>query len=271
MRNETHQKSNRGGNVKFQIECPECIRLGFKGDLPSKPHQEWVTIDDSGWFEFTCPSGHSTVIALQNLKFDLLFETGAYALLDGYPREAVATFSAALERYYEFHLTVLAINKGMRMDSFDAAWKLVSKRSERQLGAYLLSHAFEFGESPPSLPKKPDLQKFRNDVIHNGLIPTEREAIDFGDAVLKVIRAALAKLRSIEDKQRGFFAQAYCLDMARRCPEKFRIKPHSTTCVITIASPVMATPTDRDLDAALKRLRLFRHTWMSSLDPKPNN
>lgn len=254
--------------MKFQIECPECRWFGLKGDSPSKPGQEWVTIDDSGWFEFPCLSGHSTIVALQNMKFELLFETGAYALLDGYPREAVATFSAALERYYEFHLTVLAVYKGMRMDSFDAAWKLVSKQSERQLGAYLLSHAFEFGENPPSL--KPDLQKFRNDVVHNGLIPTEQEAIAFGDAVLKVIRTALAKLRSIEDKQSGLFAQAYCVDMARRCPEKFRTKHHSTIGVITIASPVMATPTDPDLDNALKRLRLFRHTWMSSLDPKPN-
>ena len=156
----------------------------------------------------------------------------------------------------------------MSIDSFDVVWKLVSKQSERQLGAYLVNHAFEFGEIPPTLPKKPDLQKFRNDVVHNGVIPTEQRAIVFGDAVLNVIRNASGKLRSLEGKQSGLFAKAYFVDMARRRPDKFRNEQSSTSVVGTIANPAIATQ-DLDLDIALKRLRLFRNSWMSRLDPKP--
>lgn len=256
--------------MKLQVKCPECEQLLRAGKLSTKPNQEWATIDNSGWLEYICPKGHTTIFVLQNLKFDLLFETGAFALLDGYPREAVTSFSASIERYYEFHLTVLFLYRGMGIESFHEVWKHISKLSERQLGAYILCHAFEFGESPPILPKKPDYQKFRNDVIHNGLIPCEQEAIDFGEAVLKVIRASIIKLRSLE-KSGDYFAKAYLVNMIRGCPDKFKNKKTVTTGLMTIASPVMAKPTDENLKDALGRLRLFRHSCLSVHDPKPKN
>lgn len=257
--------------MKFEIECQEC-KFPHDGGAPSEPHKEWLTIDDSGWFELNCPRGHSNVVTLQNMKFELLFETGAYALLDGYPREAVATFSAALERYYEFHLTVLAIYKDLSTESFERAWKLVAKQSERQLGAYLLSHAFEFGALPPTLPSKPDdWQKFRNDVVHNGQVPTAERATAYGDAVLKVIREATARLRTLETQKSDLFPRAFLLDMNRRRPKRFHdLHPSSVVLVGTIVMPTMKTPSDHDLTTALRSLRMSRCLGLNNLDPDPH-
>ena len=46
---------------------------------------------------------------MNNLKFELLFELGINALIDGYPREAVSSFASALERFYEFFCQVAAL------------------------------------------------------------------------------------------------------------------------------------------------------------------
>jgi hypothetical protein len=253
--------------MKIQLKCPKCAELQGSGSPAAA--EEWATIDDSGWFEFTCHQGHTQLIALHNLKFDLLYENGAYALLDGYPREAVATFASALERYYEFHLLVLAAYRGITRTTFDAAWKVIGNRSERQIGAYVVGHALEFGEAPPTLAAKQKLEKLRNDVVHNGMLPTEAQAIEFGDEVLRIIRTGIATLRTLEVGMSGLLAKAYVWESARRRPVHYKENPAAQVGAMTIASPVMASPTDADLPAALKRLAQFRHTWLNALDPRP--
>lgn len=253
--------------MKIQLKCPKCAELEATGSPAAV--EEWATIDDSGWFEFTCHQEHTQLIALHNLKFDLLYENGAYALLDGYPREAVATFASALERYYEFHLLVLAVYRGVTRTAFDAAWKVIGNRSERQIGAYVVGHALEFGEVPPTLAAKQKLEKLRNDVVHNGILPTETQAIEFGDEVLRIIRTGITTLRTLEVGMGGLLAKAYLWESARRRPVRYKENPAAQIGAMTIASPAMASPKDADLPAALKRLAEFRHTWLNVLDPRP--
>src|SRR6185437_15783849 len=76
----------------------------------------------------------------------------------------------------------------------DAAWKSLSKQSERQLGAYIAAHLALMRTPSPILANKQ--VEFRNQVIHNGYIPTNDEAIEFGDAVLSLIQTALDSLRA---------------------------------------------------------------------------
>lgn len=259
-----------GRQVKMHVTCSECCRLHNPADTSSR-NGEWVTVDDSGWCQFTCAYGHEQIIGLNNLKFELLYENGAYALLDGYPREAVATFAAALERYFEFHVTALAVHRGIHGKAFDAAWKSVGNRSERQLGAYLVSHALEFGDAPPTLAdkKRPNLEQLRNDVVHNGKMPTEQEAIEFGNEVLQIIRVGIIKLRSLEGQKQGLLAAAFAREGIRRLPARFMGSNFPKIWLPTIATPAMAVPTDVDLSAALRRLKQYRHSWLISLDPRP--
>src|SRR5688572_21926828 len=102
-----------------------------------------VEIRDDNFYRSTCPAGHENLVVIQNQKFELLFDFGARALLDGYTREAVASMAAALERFYEFYLKVVCLKHGIADFDFKNSWKFVSAQSERQLGAFLFTYLFE--------------------------------------------------------------------------------------------------------------------------------
>lgn len=116
-------------------------------------------------------------------KHEILFEVATHAIVDGYYREAISSFAASLERYFEFFINVISIH--LPSKEFTIAWKHVASQSERQLGGYIFLYLNTYGASPQILPQV--LTKLRNDVIHRGHIPGRAEAIRFGEAVADII------------------------------------------------------------------------------------
>lgn len=55
---------------------------------------------------FECQKGHKNFVILQEERFETLFQIGANAIIDGYYREAVNSFTTSLERFYEFSIKV---------------------------------------------------------------------------------------------------------------------------------------------------------------------
>lgn len=166
----------------------------------------WAEVNDEGVLIASCEHGHKTVTVLQEQKFEILFEFGALAILDGYFREAISGFAVALERSYEFATKVLVDAKGVRRDKFDAAWKLVSSQSERQLGAVAFCFLLEFGVPLQHLP--PKAIELRNNAIHKGSLCSREQALSFGDSVLAVIFPMIKALRerhpnAVESVQRS--------------------------------------------------------------------
>jgi hypothetical protein len=160
-----------------------------------KPTGEFVQVElnDDGSYLMECMHGHKSETLLQQDKFEILFDIGAYAILDGYYREAVSSFASSLERFYEFCIRVISKRRDVNKDTFEKAWKLTAKQSERQLGAFMFLWVTEFAKLPVLLSDKrmngnEDMVKFRNRVIHEGKIPNREEAIKFGNAVLEVLR-----------------------------------------------------------------------------------
>lgn len=81
--------------MRLLIPCMKCLQELERPD-------EWfgrVEFRDDGCYEVVCRRGHSTVTLLQEEKYEVLFEIGVNAILDGYYREAVASFAASLERF----------------------------------------------------------------------------------------------------------------------------------------------------------------------------
>jgi hypothetical protein len=144
---------------------------------------------DQGIVRFQCEKSHASLIKINAHKFELLAELGANAILDGYRREAVSSFTSALERFQEFYVRIAATAQELTADTFDAAWRQVSRQSERQFGAFVFVYTTTEGRPPPTLSNKN--VEFRNEVIHKGVIPTEQEAIDYAQAVIDVINPAL--------------------------------------------------------------------------------
>ncbi len=188
--------------MKLYILCMECLKVSVQPDINMF---QLVEVRDNNTYELTCSRGHHTVTVLQQQKFEVLLEIGANAIIDGYYREAVSSFTSSLERFYEFAIRVLLENStsseklGSPEKLFQDCWEDVSL-TERQLGAFIFIWAYCFGEKPKLLSKKvrlrsKSLEKFRNNVIHNGIIPTKEEALKYGNAVIEVIRPNIQQLQ----------------------------------------------------------------------------
>ncbi|SEU04154.1 hypothetical protein SAMN03159512_04723 [Pseudomonas sp. NFR09] len=173
--------------MKLPMTCFECFH-----ELNTPQYPVWVEYQDSHLYEFECPNGHKSHAILQQQKLEVLFSIGMHAITDGYYREAVASFASSLERFYEFFIKVKLLHEKIDSSAVTKSWKNVAQQSERQLGAFILFYTQTFNEEPLLLSQSNT--KFRNAVIHKGLIPTKQEAIDFGQAVLDVINPIAEKM-----------------------------------------------------------------------------
>jgi len=150
--------------MKLLIACKECAI-----ESPPSLNPAFLDIRNDGLYEFTCTKGHKSVLAVQEQKFEILYEIGANAILDGYYREAVSSFSASLERFYEFYVKVICLVRDIAEVSIEETWEKVSQQSQRQLGAFICSYLIEKKCPPKILSNK--WQKFRNNVILLGTDP----------------------------------------------------------------------------------------------------
>jgi hypothetical protein len=160
--------------LRILTTCMQCLTE------TGHPSFEPIIADyfDDGIAYATCSAGHTTAQLVESSKFEILFEAGAIALLEGFTFEAVAGFSAALERYYEFALHVGCVARGLSPELYADMFKEMSRQSERQLGAFMLLHALELGKA-----YRPDtkMSEFRNSVIHKGQIPTFEAATRYAE------------------------------------------------------------------------------------------
>lgn len=171
--------------AQLTIRCPGCHDAGLGELLTAKLTQD-------GGQRIVCPKGHTLALVVQNTRFDVLAEIACQALLDGYYREAVVSFQASLERFFEFFVFVVADIRGISQEQCELNWRILSKQSERRLGAYSIAYLFHFGEGPKLLPNR--MVSFRNRVVHQGYIPNEIEATNFGQAVIDINYVLLRNL-----------------------------------------------------------------------------
>ena len=151
-------------------------------------------------YTVNCPKGHEFKINILYHPFQKLFEIAVYAIADGYLREAVGSFAASYERFMELFIRVVCKKRGLDAGKLDQTWKLMSRLSERQLGAFIFTHLMEFEEQPKTL-REPAI-KLRNRVIHQGYIPTENEAIEYGNDVMDCITSVLERVIKSSDHQK---------------------------------------------------------------------
>lgn len=150
-------------------------------------------IREDGLYSGKCPRGHDFQTRVQTLPHEMLFEIALNAIEDGYYREAVSSFAAGVERFYEFSVRVLAKAHGVNDAITHLGWDQISAQSERQLGAFIFLNIVNFRELPALLDNKK--VTFRNREIHKGHLPAKHEAIDFGAACYKVIQDGIQKLK----------------------------------------------------------------------------
>jgi hypothetical protein len=123
--------------MRVPAECPRCREIDERrrstlevgsGKRDSRLHA--VYLDEmpaadvhSGKLTLRCEQGHTTVVRLPIPDFELLFDFGCSALLDGYPREAITAFASSFERFLEFTCRFLLARRNVSFEGVDAWWK----------------------------------------------------------------------------------------------------------------------------------------------------
>jgi hypothetical protein len=179
-----------------KLFCPYCIYEAAKVGQPS-PYVPIpiVHVNDDGRYEINCPVGHKSIVVLQNLKFELLFEFGVHAIGENNFRDAVISFASSLETFYEFFFRVIAANQTIDDNTTECTWKHLAAQSERQLGAFLAAYTLFLKPSAPPLPPNSAVQ-LRNRVVHRGYVPTKDEALSFGQSILDILDSSIDRLRA---------------------------------------------------------------------------
>ena len=236
--------------MKLFVPCMQCLQESKQ--LPDK--SAFVDIRNDGLYEFTCAKGHKSVTALQQHKFEILFEIGAHAILDGYYREAVSSFSASLERFYEYYIEIICLSQDIDEEEIQKAWRQISNQSERQLGAFIWAYLIETGHPPALL--SDNWRNFRNKVIHKGLIPEKIKAIQYGQTVLDLILPLLKVLQAEHNENVGRLLFQHLKRVGSKAPEGIT---KSTMFITTIVSISLANSSGmKNLEDELSRLAMER-------------
>ena len=186
--------------MQIHLYCPDCLAeiatLGQKNGFEDLPpiYSDVNELLNDGVYKVNCPKGHKGKVVLNNLNFELLYDLGINAIGDRYYREAVASMTSALERFYEFFIKTSWRIQGVTYDVIDKNWKEMASQSERQLGAFIVVYTALFGETAPVMEN--NAKNFRNRVIHKGEIPTREKTMDYAKTVLKLIDGPLGKLQN---------------------------------------------------------------------------
>ncbi|STY63173.1 hypothetical protein M3704_04920 [Mannheimia haemolytica] len=164
------------------LTCMKCIQENGMQDLSFFHYAE---INNDFRYTFTCPRGHKNTFIDPSHRYETLFQIGATAIIDGYYREAISSFTASLERFYEFFINIKLMKDGINQEVIESIWDKVKSQSERQLGAFIFLYTQHFKEKPNLISNR--LIELRNNVTHKGKIPTKNEAIEYGQAILDLI------------------------------------------------------------------------------------
>ena len=249
--------------MKLPINCMQCFQeLG-------KPTEEFnlAEINNDCVLVSTCSRGHTTHTILQSHKFQILFEFGSMALLDGYAREAITSAAAALERFYEYFINIICLKHKIKKEDFNKTWSKVNSQSERQFGAYLFAYLIDKkGKIAPTIDsKKQNIEslsniktktwaEFRNSVIHKGYIPSTIEATHYMKLIYKHIDLLLKdiKINYEEEAQQSTFNHLF-----KNSPKK----DNSFTSTMSIPVMLDLTRERESFEDALDALKEYKERF----------
>lgn len=241
--------------MKLYLHCMQCT-IESHGLINNKVEVEY---NEEGYYYFECPNGHKNFVILQELKFETLFQIGAHAIYDGYYREAVSSFTSSVERFYEFCVNVFCRKHNVPIESFYECTKFCSTSSERQFGSFLFLYLIEFGDVPFSKKVDDKWRTYRNNVIHNGQIPTKAEAIEYGDYIRKLIIATMIKLKEKYSKE----IQEIIFDNIKSRSEQNKYKCNTTTMcntnIISLANGELEKSLEEDFISKIESMKKLEY------------
>lgn len=140
-----------------------------------------------------CKNGHRFISGLMHELFDILYLSALDSFFNGSYSESVMSFTASLERTYEFFIKVTMLKEEITLESIDSFWKELKNQSERQIGAFCSQY---LKVSKTSWHLNTDMVSFRNNVIHKGYIATSDEVKKYANYTTSLQMTILNILKS---------------------------------------------------------------------------
>lgn len=249
--------------MRLYLPCQMCLQNRVtEQDFMMKDFRDLMypaIYSDGGYFQFVCDCGHHNFVMLQEQKFEVLFQIGANAILDGYYREAVSSFTSSLERFYEFCVRIFSRKHGVDPKVVKQATAFYTNSSERQFGSFLFLYLIEFKKLPITKSKDKKMREFRNQVIHNGKIPSRDEAVWYGNEVRVFV------LKMILLLQERYFEQIQEL-VIETLHEKLLhndssggvVSTMSGGCILSLANGMIEQALTRNLEQDLSDIQKMR-------------
>lgn len=237
--------------MKITLPCAQC-------QIETRhPSFSLFTVDyyDDLVANIKCEKGHNSSQIIQGHKFEILLQSAANALIEGYTLEAACVFSAAYERFLEFCIRVICDKKGVDKTKFEETFKQMSRQSERQLGVFLFLYLLEFGESYKIQNNK--ITKFRNKYIHNGFIPDPKEVKNFAKNIYDEIFKITKLLKKQCDKN---ITNILLEDNGERF-SKIEDDKNKTVTTVTVETAFFSTANNDqtdNFDEALNNLLIYK-------------
>lgn len=215
--------------MKIPHFCSQCL---FGSKAERKFVGDSVPLADRGIFWFKCERGHEEVTILQVPTFEVLFENGLYAITDDYYREAISSFVASLEKFYEYYIEVIFRKNNVGEDEIEE-FKSKNNRSEKKVGAFFSIYVNENNEIPKVLSSKEN--EFRNEVIHNGKIPTKKQSIEWGENIRALIHPIA---QQVSKKYSEKYYEVERRDLSRRYQESAERWPGAKIMTMSFGTEV---------------------------------
>lgn len=186
--------------MRIATICPACaddesIYVSANKYFVPADRVPWTTHPAKGLavIDLTCKKGHTFSLKLQNLSFELLFETALLAYNDEYYRESVVSAASALERAMEFYIRYATKDT---LD-IDEVLKNIKNNTQREIGAFFALYALKEGRSfYTGKLKFNERENFRNRCVHQGLFPNPEDALDYLEFVYERIHKIVDSIRN---------------------------------------------------------------------------
>lgn len=237
------------------FSCYQCKEIGYD----SNQAKVLSLYRDDGIYNLECKRGHKFTGTFQCHLYQILFEIGAYAIIDGYYRESVASFTSSLERFFEYYLKVVSVSRKTESVEFANAWKNIAAQSERQFGAFIFVYLLVNKKSPDLATEK--YRKFRNDVIHKGKIPSKEKAIEYGDCVKTTIEDLSIELCNFDIRAMNEVMRRYLEDLQTKTGDKNNTSVAHSTIIGNYENEISNWGRP-NLETHLERIEHVRSTWL---------
>lgn len=141
--------------------------------------------------EITCSKGHTFELFSPYTRYNILLNQAMIAFKKGFYFESFHTLYSG---YENFKFIIVQYYLFTIYNDIEKAIEVSKKmnRSEKIDGAFTIAYISIFNESPNTLSN--NLIKERNNVTHNGKIPTKKMCENLGNSIFKLVISTHSKL-----------------------------------------------------------------------------